>query len=107
MGMSLNLALITLQMLRARAFITPSRIVQERGLLAMTRTETLLAAIQEGRVEYPYGTPETFGDTVLVTTRGAKRFRAIPHPEAVLDQLLVLRAKAVPSGGSTTRSRPS
>ena len=38
-GACLSLALVALQMLRARAFVTPSRIIQERGLFLTTRSE--------------------------------------------------------------------
>lgn len=93
-GVCLGLALVTLQLFRTRAFATPSRIVRERGLFVLSRSETAVAGIQDGRIEYPFGAPDSFGDIVLVTRQGLTRLRAVSDPEAVLDQLLALRASA-------------
>jgi hypothetical protein len=90
-GMSVTLALVTLQMLRTRTFVTASRIVQQRGLFGTSRCEIPLASIHEGRVVYPTETLASFGDIVLVTTAGEKRLRAVPDPDTVLKQLLALR----------------
>ena len=67
MGGSATLALAVFQMFRTRAFVTPIRIVRQRGLFGASRTEILLSSIGEGRVEYPAGVPESFGDIVLAT----------------------------------------
>jgi len=52
-GVSVTLALVALQMLRTRAFVTPLRIVRQRGLFLVSRTEIPLSAVRDGRVEYP------------------------------------------------------
>lgn len=91
-GVCLSLALVAIQLFRTRAFATPSRIVRERGLFVLSRSETAVAGIQDGRIEYPEGVPDSFGDIVLITSQGPTRFRAVSDPEAALHQLLALRA---------------
>jgi hypothetical protein len=76
-GVCMSLALVTVQLLRTRAFATPSRIVRERGLLVMSRSEIDVASISDGRIEYPEGTRDSFGDIVLVTSQGATRLWAV------------------------------
>lgn len=106
-GMSVTLALVTVQMLRTRTFLTPFRVVRQRGLLGASRTEILLSTIGDGRVEYPAGVSESFGDIVLATTCGEARLRAITCPATVLKRLLELKASGhvvaqERSGGRTT-----
>lgn len=107
-GVSVTLALVTLQMFRTRAYVTPFRIVRQRGLFLAGRTEILLSNIGDGRVEYPAGVPESFGDIVLATAAGEERLRAIRDPAAVLKHLLELKASGPAvaqgrTGGRTTR----
>ena len=93
MGLSVTLALVALQMLRARVFATPSRILRKRGLFPFEKTTELpLSAVLDGRVEYPATGTESFGDVVLVTAAGERRIRALRNPDEVLKQLLDLKA---------------
>jgi hypothetical protein len=93
LGLSVTLALVALQMLRTRSFVTPSRIVRKRGLFPFESTTVLpLSAVLDGRVEYPIAGTDSFGDVVLVTVAGERRIRALTNPEAVLKQLLNLKA---------------
>lgn len=97
-AVSATLALITLQMLRARTFVTPFRVVRTRGLFAIKRTEIHLAMVHEARVEYPQSLEAGFGDLVLSTQVGESRFRAIRDPEVVLERLLTLKASGQAEG---------
>jgi hypothetical protein len=92
LGLSLALALVTVQMLRSRAYATPSRIVRQRGLFLLSRTEIALSSVWDARVEYPAVGTTSFGDIVLATTAGEERLRAIRDPESVLRRLLTLKA---------------
>jgi hypothetical protein len=92
MGMSLSLGLVALQMMRSHVFLTPSRIVRQRGLFLLTRTEIHLSSVQEARVESH--ADGSFGDIILVTGAGEERLRAVADPEAVLEQLMSLRTRA-------------
>jgi hypothetical protein len=90
-GLSVTLALVTLQMLRTRAFATPFRIVRQRGLFLQSRADIPLAAVLDGRVEYPAADVDSFGDIVLSTAAGEERLRAIRDPRSVLKNLLAMR----------------
>jgi hypothetical protein len=52
-GVCMSLALVTVQLLRTRAFATPSRIVRERGLLVMSRSEIDVASISDAGSSTP------------------------------------------------------
>jgi hypothetical protein len=101
MGLSITLALVALQMLRTRAYVTPARIVRRRGLFPFERTTALpLSAIVDGRVEYPAPGTNSIGDVVLATATGEQRLRAIRNPELVLKELINLKTLGAsrPSG---------
>jgi hypothetical protein len=92
MGLSVTLALVALQMLRTRLFVTSSRIIRKRGLFPFEKTTVLpLSAVVDGRVEYPAAGTNSIGDVVLVTAAGEQRIRALRNPESVLKQLINLR----------------
>jgi hypothetical protein len=91
-GISAALGLVTFQMLRTRTFLTPNRIVRQRGLLLLTRTEIPLSTILDARVEYPVAATRSFGDVVLATPGGEQRLRAIGDPSSVLTRILSMRA---------------
>jgi hypothetical protein len=93
LGFAIALALVTIQMLRSRRFVTATRIVQQRGLILMDRQEIPLLTISDGRVELP-ADGERFGDIVLSTSSGERRLRAIHDPTSVLRRLLSLRDSA-------------
>jgi hypothetical protein len=90
-GLSVTLALVTLQMLRTRAFATPLRIVRQRGLFLQRRDDIPFTAVLDGRVEYPSPAIDSFGDIVLSTAAGEERLRAIRDPATVLRRLLAMR----------------
>jgi hypothetical protein len=93
LGVSITLALVTIQMLRSRRFVTPTRIVRQHGLILVEREEIPLLTISDGRVELP-ADGERFGDIVLSTSSGERRLRAIHDPTSVLRRLLALRDSA-------------
>lgn len=93
LGVSITLALATIQMLRSRSFLTPTRIVRQRGLFLVEREEIPLLTVSDGRVELP-ADGERFGDIVLTTASGEQRLRAIHDPGIVLGKLLALRDSA-------------
>jgi hypothetical protein len=94
LGMCLALGLGTIQMFRTRSFATASAVVQQRGLFFLTRRVTPLSVIHDGRVVYPEGLPDTFGDVVLDTPAGAVRLRALHSPAIVLAELMRLKDRA-------------
>jgi len=106
-GASITLPLVAVQMMRTRTFITPSRIVRQRGLLPLRRAETPHAAIRDGRAEYPVPGTTAFGDIVLATSAGEQRLRAIGDPESVLRLILGLRASGGASAECVTSGRTS
>jgi hypothetical protein len=106
-GVSVTLPLVALQMMRTRTFVTPSRIVRQRGLLFLARAETPLAAVRDGRVEYPVPSTSAFGDIVLATSAGEQRLRAVGDPEATLRQIPGLRAPGGAAVECVTSGRTS
>ena len=94
LGYCLALACVTVQMFRTRTFVTPTRIVQQRGLFFLTRRETPLAAVKNGRIVRPDDRSRDFGDIVLATEIGERVLRAVPEPDRVLATLLALRDEA-------------
>jgi hypothetical protein len=95
-GVSLALGLATIQLFRTRSFATDTDIVQQRGLFLLSRRVTALAHVKEGRVVFPEGLPDTFGDVVLTTASGELRLRALAQSERVLATLLHLKEGLLP-----------
>jgi len=94
LGFCVLLALVTLQMMGSRTYVTEHCIVWRRafGPLPFWRKRLTLAEITGIRVDRPENGSERFGDVVLVTRQREVRLRALRHPERVREELLALRA---------------
>ena len=99
-GMSTALALCVLQLFRTRSFITSDQIVQQRGLIFTTQRRMPLSQVRGGRVVYPQGGPNTFGDVVLDTPAGELRLRALAAPDRVLATVMRLRDNEAHAGAA-------
>ena len=92
LGVCVALALVTVQMLRTRAFLTESSLVKRSGLLLTRRSLTLpLASISEIRVEKDSSVPEDFADLLVTASGQSYRFHAVAKAH---DVAAAIRARA-------------
>lgn len=87
LGLCIGLALVTVQLMRERAFLTARSIVRRRGLFLDRGFSISIADVREVSVRAPAGV-HTFGELQIQTASGAvHRLPAVPNAEAVADFL--------------------